>query len=57
MKTNYNKVMNVLFEIEPKNLCFIINHYQKCNAEMLENNIINYEVHEMNVANEIEMNE
>lgn len=57
MKTNYNKVMNILLELEPKNLCFIINNYQKNNTEMQENNIINYEVHEMNVANEIEMNE
>jgi hypothetical protein len=55
VKTNYNKVMNVLFELEPKNLCFIINNYKKYINEIVNNSVIDYGVHEMNISNEVEM--
>jgi hypothetical protein len=49
-KTNYNKVMMVLIEMDPKQVCFMINHYEKYIDNLKkENDIANaeYEITEM----------
>ena len=37
IKTDYNKIMITLLELEPKKLCFIMNNYEKYNIEEQKN--------------------
>ena len=46
--------MNELADLDAKNLCFIINNYKKSIDDVINDNFINYGVHEMNVINELE---
>jgi hypothetical protein len=44
IKTNYNKVMFVLLEMDPKQVCFMMNHYEKYIDNLKkENDIANAE--------------
>ena len=37
IKTDYNKIMMTLLELEPRNVCFIFNNYEKYKAELNKN--------------------